>query len=61
MKEMGAMIVKSVVTWMTRVRFLAGAGNFTLDHHVQTSSVAHLAFYPIGTRGSFARGKVAGA
>jgi hypothetical protein len=31
------------------VRFLAGTGNFSLRHHVQTGSAAHPAFYPMGT------------
>jgi hypothetical protein len=44
----------------SRVRFLAGAGNFSL-HHVQNGSGAHSASYPMGTRGSFLRGKAAGA
>jgi hypothetical protein len=29
------------------------AGNFSLQHHVQTGSGAHPPFYPLGTRGSF--------
>jgi hypothetical protein len=44
----------------SRVRFPAGAGNFSLHHRVQTGSVAHPASYPTATRGSFPRGKVAG-
>jgi hypothetical protein len=40
---------------------LAGAGNFSLHHHIQTSSGAHPASYPMGTKGSFPRGKAAGA
>jgi hypothetical protein len=36
---------------------LAGAGNFSLHHHVQTGSGAHLASYPMSTRGSFPEGK----
>jgi hypothetical protein len=42
-----------------RVRFLAGAGNFSLHHRVQNGSVAHPASYPMGTKGSFLRGKAA--
>jgi hypothetical protein len=38
-----------------------GDGNFLLHHHVQTSSGAHPAFYPMGTRGSFSGGKTASA
>jgi hypothetical protein len=37
----------------SRVRFLAGAGNFPLHHRVQNGSGAHPASYPMGTRGSF--------
>jgi len=43
------------------VRLPVGAGNFSLHHRVQTVSGAHLASYPIGTRGSFLVGKAAGA
>jgi hypothetical protein len=35
------------------VRFLAGAGNFSLHPRVQNSSGAHTASYPRNTRGSF--------
>jgi hypothetical protein len=42
------------------VRFLAGAGNFSLFHCVQTWSVAHPASYPVDTRGSFPGAKVDG-
>jgi hypothetical protein len=38
-----------------------GAGNFSLHHHcVQTGSGAQPASYPIGARGSFSGGNVAG-
>jgi hypothetical protein len=47
--------------WDSRVRLPAGAENFSLHHHVQNGSGAHSASYPMGTRGSFSRGKVAGA
>jgi len=43
------------------VQFLVGAGNISLHHHVQNGSRAHPASYPMGTRGSFPGGKVAGA
>jgi hypothetical protein len=43
------------------VRFLAGAGNFSLHHRLQNGSGAHPASCPIGTRGSFPGGKAAGA
>jgi hypothetical protein len=35
------------------VRVLAGAGNFSLHHRVQTGSGAHPPSYPMGTMGSF--------
>jgi hypothetical protein len=37
----------------TRVRFSAGAANFSLHHRVQNGSGAHPASYPVGTSGSF--------
>jgi hypothetical protein len=37
----------------SRVRFPAGAGNFSLHHRVQNGSAALPASYPMGTRGSF--------
>jgi hypothetical protein len=37
----------------SRVRFPAGAGNFSLHHRLQNGSGAHPASYPMGTRGSF--------
>jgi hypothetical protein len=45
----------------SRFRFPAGAGNFSLHHHVQNGSRAHSASYPMGTRGSFPGGKAAGS
>jgi hypothetical protein len=45
----------------SRVRFPAGAGNFSLHHRVQNGSGAHPASYPIGTGGIFPGGKAAGA
>jgi hypothetical protein len=45
----------------SRVRFPAGAGNFSLHHRVQNGSEPHLASYPMGTRYSFPGGKTAGA
>jgi hypothetical protein len=44
----------------SRVRFLVGAGNVSLHHRIQNSSGVHPASYPMGTRGSFPGGKVAG-
>jgi hypothetical protein len=46
---------------VSRVRFLAGAGNFSLHHRVQNDPGAHLASYPVGTRDSFRGRKAAGA
>jgi len=40
---------------------MAGAGNFSLHHCVQTGSGPHPASYPKGTGGSFPGGKAAGA
>jgi hypothetical protein len=45
----------------SRVRFPAGAGNFSLHHRVQNGSGAHPTSYPMGTRGSFTGGKAAGS
>jgi hypothetical protein len=45
----------------SRVRFPAGAGNFSLHYHVQNGSGAHPTFYPVGTRDSFFGGKATGA
>jgi hypothetical protein len=45
--------------WGSRVQFLERAGNYSL-HCVQNGSGAHPASYPMGTRGSFPGGKVAG-
>jgi hypothetical protein len=42
----------------SRVRFPAGAGNFS---HVQNGSGAYPASNPMGSRGSFPGGKAAGA
>jgi hypothetical protein len=41
----------------SRLRFPAGAGNFSLNHRVQNSSGAYPAPYPMGTRGYFLRVK----
>jgi hypothetical protein len=43
----------------SRVRFPAGAGNFSLHHRVQNGCGTHLASYPMGNRGSFLGGKAA--
>jgi hypothetical protein len=44
----------------SRVRFTAGAGNFSLHHRVQNGFGAHTASYPMVTRRSFPGGKAAG-
>jgi hypothetical protein len=44
----------------SRVRFPAGAGNFSL-HRFQNGSGVHPASYPMGTRGSFTGDKAAWA
>jgi hypothetical protein len=43
------------------VRFLVGAGNFSLHYGVQNGSGAHPASYPVGNRGSFPEVKPGGA
>jgi hypothetical protein len=45
----------------SRVRFPAGAGNFSLHHRVQNGSGAHPASYPMVTIDSFLGDKAAGA
>jgi hypothetical protein len=45
----------------SRVRFPAGAGNFSLHHRVQNGSEAHPLSYRMGIRGSFPGVKAAGA
>jgi hypothetical protein len=45
----------------SRVRFPAGAGNFSVHHCVQNSSGAHPASYPMGNKVSFPRSKVTGS
>jgi hypothetical protein len=47
--------------WGSKVRFPAGAGNFSLQHSVQNGSGAHPASYPMGNTGSFPGGKAAGS
>jgi hypothetical protein len=44
----------------SKVRFPAGAGNFSLHHRIQNGSVAHPASYPMDTRGSSPGGKAVG-
>jgi hypothetical protein len=50
--------VSTVPGLMARVLFLA-VKNFSFLHSVQPDSGAHPASYPMGTKGSFPRGKVA--
>jgi len=54
----------SLVYWLddrgSRIRFPAGAGNFSLHHRVQNGSGAHPVSYPMGTPGSFLGGKAPG-
>jgi hypothetical protein len=45
----------------SRVRFPAGAGNFSLHHRIQTGSGAQPASYLMDTRGPSPEGKVAEA
>jgi hypothetical protein len=45
----------------SRVRFPAGAGNFSLHHRVQNGAGAHPASYQMGTRVAFPGGEAAGA
>jgi hypothetical protein len=45
----------------SRVRFPAGAGNFSLYHRIRNGSGAHPASYAMGTGGSFPGDKAAGA
>jgi hypothetical protein len=47
--------------WTSRVQFSVCARCFPLLHSVQTGSGGYPTFYPMGTRSSFFRGKVAGA
>jgi len=43
------------------IRALAGAGNFSFYHRVQTVSGSHSVSYTMGTGGSFPGSKLAGA
>jgi hypothetical protein len=45
----------------SRVRFPAGAGNFSLHQRIENGSGTHAASRPMGTRGSFPGGKAAAA
>jgi hypothetical protein len=44
----------------SRLRFPAGAGNFSLHHRVHNGSGAHPASYPMSARGCFPGGEAAG-
>jgi hypothetical protein len=46
---------------VSRARFPAGTGNFSLHHPIQNGPGAHPASYPMGTRGSFPGGTAAGS
>jgi len=46
---------------VSRIRFPAWAGKFSLHRRVRNSSGAHPASYPMGTRGFFPGVKAAGA
>jgi len=48
------------MVYVTRFHFLAGAGTFPHCHCVQTSSGAHPASFPVGTRGPSPGSKAAG-
>jgi hypothetical protein len=43
----------------SRVRFPAGAGNFSLHHRILNGSAAHPTSYPMDTRGSSPGGRAA--
>jgi hypothetical protein len=64
-KSRDSSVVRALGYWLddrgSRVRFPAGAVNFSLHHRVQNGSGAHPASYPVGTRGSSPGGKAAGA
>jgi hypothetical protein len=59
--SVGIVLSYGLDDWSSRVRFLAGAGSFSLHHRVQNGSGAHPASYPMGTRGSFSGSKAVGA
>jgi hypothetical protein len=56
MKSFNESQEKDLKLLSVRVRFPAGAGNFSLHHRIQNDSRAHPASYPVGTRGSFPGG-----
>jgi hypothetical protein len=58
--SVGIALVYGLVDRESRIRFPAGAGNFSLHHRVQNGSRAHTASYPLGTRGYFPGSKAAG-
>jgi hypothetical protein len=59
--SVGIVLGYGLDTQGSRVQLLAGAGNFSLHHHVQNGSGAHPASYPMGTRGFFPGHKAVGA
>jgi len=58
LKDVGSCGSSVTMGWMNGIQFSAGAGTF-LCHHVQTISAVYPPSYPIGTRGSFPRSRVA--
>jgi hypothetical protein len=58
--SVGIALLYGLDDWGSRVRFLAGAGNFSLHHRVQNGSGAHPDSYPVGTGCPFSGGKAAG-
>jgi hypothetical protein len=54
-------IINGLDNRVSRVRFPAGARNFSLHHCVQNGSGAYPASYPMGYQGLFPWGKAAGA
>jgi hypothetical protein len=53
--------VGTAMGWTAGVRFPAVVRDFSVLHNIQAGSGDHPASYPMGTRGSFPEGKVAGA
>jgi hypothetical protein len=59
--SVGIVLGSGLDDWGSRVRFPAGAGNFSLHHSVQNGSGAQPASYPMDTGGSFPGDKATGA
>jgi hypothetical protein len=60
-KNWGNYTLIRITGWMTGFRSPSGCGIFSLRHCVQTGSRSQSAYYPMGTRKSFSRGKAAGS